>query len=47
MPKNQVQFQRAMSSREFMDRYGTREQCEQALFGWRWARAPPVQSSLL
>ena len=38
MPKNQVQFQRGMSLREFMDKYGTREQCEQALFGWRWPR---------
>ena len=38
MPKNQVQFQRGMSLCEFMDRYGTREQCEQALFGWRWPR---------
>jgi transposase-like protein len=38
MPKNQVQFQRGMSLREFMARYGTREQCEQALFGWRWPR---------
>lgn len=38
MPKNQVQFQRGMSLHEFMGRYGTREQCEQALFGWRWPR---------
>jgi hypothetical protein len=38
MPKNQVQFQRGMSLREFMDRYATREQCEQAQFGWRWPR---------
>lgn len=36
MPKNKVQFQRGMGLREFMDRYGTREQCEQALFAWRW-----------
>ncbi len=38
MPKNQVQFHQGMSLRELVDRYGTREQCEQALFGWRWPR---------
>ncbi|MBI3372373.1 MAG: IS1595 family transposase [Betaproteobacteria bacterium] len=36
MPKNKVQFQRGMSLPEFMDRYGTKERCEQALFAWRW-----------
>ena len=36
MPKNKVQFQRGMGLREFMDKYGTVEQCEQALFAWRW-----------
>ena len=36
MPKNKVQFQRGMGLREFMDKYGTAEQCEQALFAWRW-----------
>ena len=38
MPKNKVQFQRSMGLREFMDKYGTAEQCEQALFAWRWPR---------
>ena len=38
MPKNKVQFQRGMSLREFMAKYGTPEQCEQALFAWRWPR---------
>jgi transposase-like protein len=38
MQKNKVQFQRGMSLREFMARYGTREQCEQVLFAWRWPR---------
>ena len=41
MPKNKVQFQRGMGLREFMDRYGTPEQfeqAEQALFAWRWLR---------
>jgi transposase-like protein len=36
MPKNKVQFQRSMSLRDFMTRYGTAEQCERALFAWRW-----------
>ena len=36
MPKNRVQFQRGMSLGEFMARYGTQEQCEVALFAWRW-----------
>lgn len=32
MPKNRVQFQRGMGLREFMDRYGTREQCKRQLW---------------
>jgi transposase-like protein len=36
MPKNRVQFQRGLSLGEFMTRYGTTEQCEQALFARRW-----------
>jgi len=36
MVKNMVQFQRGMSLREFMDRYGKRDQCEAALFSGRW-----------
>ncbi len=38
MPKSRIQFQRGISLREFMVRYGTVEQCEQALFAWRWPR---------
>lgn len=38
MRKNQVQFQRGTSLHEFMVRYGTSEQCERALFCWRWPR---------
>ena len=38
MPKNKVQFQRGTSLHEFMARYGTIGQCEQALFAWRWPR---------
>lgn len=36
MPKNRVQFQRGMSLIDFMASYGTVEQCEAALFSWRW-----------
>jgi hypothetical protein len=39
MSKNQVQFQRGMSLREFMVRYGSEAQCGQALFAWRWPRS--------
>ena len=36
MAKNRVQFQKAMSLRQFMDVYGSEVQCQQALFAWRW-----------
>ena len=36
MAKNGVQFQRGMSLSDFLARYGTEAQCEQALFAWRW-----------
>lgn len=36
MPMNRVQFQKGLSLPEFMDRYGTDEQCEQALVAARW-----------
>ncbi|MGE3600847.1 MAG: transposase [Dehalococcoidia bacterium] len=29
-------FQRGLGLGEFMNRYGTVEQCEAALFAWRW-----------
>jgi ribosomal protein L37AE/L43A len=36
MPMNQVQFQKGLSLPEFMDRYGTEQQCEKALIAARW-----------
>ncbi len=36
MPKNKVQFQKGLSIPEFIDQYGTEEQCQQALFQARW-----------
>ena len=36
MPMNRVQFQKGLSMPEFMDRYGTEEQCEQAVAAARW-----------
>jgi ribosomal protein L37AE/L43A len=36
MPMNRVQFQKGLSLPEFMDRYGTEDQCEQALVAARW-----------
>jgi len=38
MPMNRVQFQRGLSLPEFMNFYGTEEQCEQALVATRWPR---------
>ncbi len=36
MPMNRVQFQKGLSMPEFLARYGTEEQCEQALIAARW-----------
>ena len=36
MPKNQVQFQKGQSLRDFLKLYGTDQQCAQALFQSRW-----------
>ena len=36
MSKNRVQFQKGMSLSGFMMHYATEEQCQQALFAWRW-----------
>jgi len=36
MPMDRVQFQPGMSLREFLARFGTDEQCRQALLEARW-----------
>lgn len=36
MSKNKVQFQKGMSLSDFLTRFGTQAQCEQALVAWRW-----------
>jgi transposase-like protein len=36
MAMNKVQFQKGLSMAEFMERYGSVEQCEQAVMSWRW-----------
>ncbi len=36
MPKNKVQFQKGQSLREFLEAYGTDQQCEDALFQACW-----------
>ena len=38
MPKNKVQFQKGLSLRAFLQRYGSESQCEQALCRIRWPR---------
>jgi hypothetical protein len=38
MSKNRVQFQRSISLVDFMARYGSEQQCQQALFAWRWPK---------
>jgi transposase-like protein len=36
MKKNPIQFQKGFSLPDFFKKYGSEEQCEQALFDWRW-----------
>jgi transposase-like protein len=36
MAQNKVQYQRGLSMPEFFDIYGTEEQCEALVRGWRW-----------
>ena len=37
MARNWIQFQKGYSATQFVDEYGTEEQCVAALFRWRWA----------
>ena len=36
MAQNKVQYQRGLSMPEFFDSYGSQEQCEALVRGWRW-----------
>lgn len=36
MPMNRIQFQAGLSMFEFLERYGTEQQCEEAVFAMRW-----------
>lgn len=36
MPKNAIQFQKGLGLHEFLEKYGTEEQCRQALYQLRW-----------
>ncbi len=36
MARNKVQFQKGIGLAEFISRYGTEDQCFDALFSWRW-----------
>lgn len=36
MAMNQVQFQKGLSMQQFEQRYGSEQQCEQAVRSWRW-----------
>ena len=38
MSKNMIQFQPGMSLAAFLKRYGTEEQCREALYEWRWPK---------
>ncbi|MCU7893812.1 MAG: transposase [Candidatus Thiodiazotropha sp. (ex Lucinoma aequizonata)] len=38
MKKNTIQFQKWFSLPDFFKTYGREEQCEKALFDWRWPR---------
>lgn len=36
MARNTVQFQKGMSDAQFIENFGTEEQCQGAVFSWRW-----------
>ena len=36
MCKNTIQFQKSIGIMQFLANYGSEDQCENALFAWRW-----------
>ena len=38
MPKNKIQFQRGLSLKQFLSKYGTERQCRSVLFRMRWPK---------
>ena len=38
MARNKIQIQQGLSLTEFLQYYGTEEQCRQTLFQWRWPK---------
>lgn len=38
MAKNKIQFQQGLSLQEFITRYGSEQQCRQALLQWKWPK---------
>jgi hypothetical protein len=43
--QNTVQYQRGLSLPEFFGEYGSQEQCEDLVRGWRWPEGTLVQDS--
>jgi len=44
MTRNWIQFQQGYSLPQFVEDYGSEEQCTEALFRWRWPnRLPKVE----
>mgnify|MGYP001813978119 FL=1 len=38
MARNPIQFGKGLSLSEFQERYGTEEQCREAIVAWRWPK---------
>ncbi len=36
MPRNTIQFQKGLGLHDFLEQYGTEDQCRQALYDLRW-----------
>ena len=47
MAKNMIQFQKGMSIPEFMDNYGTEQQCRDTLFKLRWPMGLSAQGATI